>query len=96
MISIDWTPSDLLIFSLAAMEAATGSLLSDAERARIVQPVDELTVVNSGLEETMITAYHAIRETMARVDGISDLRTAAFHLALGRVARAYIELGVFP
>ncbi len=81
---------------LAAMEAATGSSLSDAERARIVQPVDELTVVNSGLEETMITAYHAIRETMARVDGISDLRTAAFHLALDRVARAYIELGVFP
>ena len=81
---------------LRAIEGTSGHRLSDAERAEIVQPLDELTVVNSGLEETLIEAYHEIRETQRRVKGIDDLRTAAFHLAIDRVAQAYLELGVFP
>ena len=81
---------------LEAIELTTGTQLSPSQRAEIVQPLDELTVVYSGLEETMIDAYHQIRETMRRVNGVSDLRTAAFSLAIDRVAQGYLELGVFP
>ena len=81
---------------LKTMERVTGTHLSDAERAEIVQPLDELTVVNSGLEETMSLAYSQIRQTMDEVEGIEDLRTAAFHLAIDRIALAYLELGIFP
>ena len=81
---------------LEAMESATGTELSASQRAEIVQPLDELTVVYSGLEETMIDAYYQMRETMHRVNGTSDLRTAAFLLAIDRVAQGYLELGVFP
>ena len=70
---------------LQAIETATGKRLTAAERGMIVQPVDELTVVNSGLEETMVVAYHAIRDQCQRTDGVDDLRTAA-----------YLELGIFP
>ena len=79
---------------LKAMERVTGVQLSDHERAEIIQPVDELTVVNSGLEETLIQAYHQIRER--RTDGVTDLRTAAFLLAIDRIAQSYLELGIFP
>ena len=79
---------------LSALESATGKTLSDEEKAQIVQPVDELTVVNSGLEETMIDAYHQIRAR--RTGEVTDLRTAAFLLAIDRVAQSYIDLGVFP
>ena len=81
---------------LDVIETATGTTLSAGDRGRVVTPISELTVVNSGLEETMISAYHQIRETMQAVNGIEDLRTAAFHLAIDRVAEAYVQRGVFP
>ena len=81
---------------LQAIESATGKQLGESERARIVQPLDELTVVNSGLEETIASAHHKIRDTKLAVNGIEDLRTAAFYLAIDRIAQAYVELGVFP
>ena len=81
---------------LEVIESATGRTLSAGERAQVVRPIQEATVVNSGLEETMISAYHHVRETMRTVNGIDDMRTAAFYLAIERVAQAYIERGVFP
>ncbi len=81
---------------LTAIETTTGKQISDRERDQIVQPLDELTIVNSGLEETMVAAYHRIREARHRVDGVPDLRIAAFHLAIERIAQSYRELGVFP
>ena len=53
-------------------------------------------MVNSGLEETMVSAYHHVRNTMDTTEGIDDLRTAAFFVAIERVALAYREMGVFP
>ena len=81
---------------LGVIESVTGTTLSADERAQVVRPVHEMTVVNSGLEETMINAYHHIRDTMHTVNGIDDLRTAAFYLAIERVADAYLQRGVFP
>ena len=86
--------SDLRL--LAAIERATGSAFTDAERAAFVQAPDELGIVNSGLEETMVTAYQEIRETLQRQPAAQDLRTAAFLNAINKVARSYLELGVFP
>ena len=81
---------------LRAVERATGARLAADDRAAVVRPVDELTIVNSGLEETMVTAYHQIRDLAHETEGIDDLRTAAFLLAIRRVAQAYLERGVFP
>jgi glutamate dehydrogenase (NAD(P)+) len=52
--------------------------------------------VNSGLEETMITAYRQVHEQWKRDSRIPDLRTAAFLTALNKVATTYLELGIFP
>ncbi len=81
---------------LKALEHATGTQLTAADQAEIVRPVDELTVVNSGLEEAMVDAYRQLRETLRRVDAIDNLRVAGFYLAIDRVARSYLDLGVFP
>lgn len=81
---------------LQAIETATGKHLTHTERAAIVQPIDELTVVNSGLEETMIVAHQTVRDRREETPGIDDLRTAAYLVAIERVAQAYLELGVFP
>jgi len=81
---------------LQAIEIATGRRFSEAERASLVHGADELDIVNSGLEETMAVAYQEIREIRQGRPEIRDLRTAAFVNAIEKVARSYMELGIFP
>ncbi|MCC7033149.1 MAG: Glu/Leu/Phe/Val dehydrogenase [Acidobacteria bacterium] len=81
---------------LRAIESATGKRFTDAERAELARGPDEVDLVNSGLEETMITAFHALLETKRSHPGIPDLRIAAFVNAIHKVARSYMELGIFP
>jgi glutamate dehydrogenase (NAD(P)+) len=81
---------------LSAIECATGTSFTDAQRAELAPQVDEIALVRSGLEETMVTAYNDLRETRRRDRRIPDLRTAAFVNAIEKVARAYLELGIFP
>ena len=80
---------------LAAIEMATGKKFSDAERQSLVKVTDELAIVNSGLEDTMIGAYQDIRDALRRQPEVGDLRTAAFVTAINKVAIVYEELGIF-
>lgn len=79
-----------------ALEAMTGKTMPDAERRQLVHGADEQDIVNSGLEETMIVAYHAIREALKGNPRLGDLRAAAFLTSINKIARSYLELGVFP
>ncbi len=51
--------------------------------------------MNSGLEETMVLAYHEVRETEKRTPE-ADLRTAAYICAIDKIVVCYEELGIFP
>ncbi|HEY8166628.1 MAG TPA: hypothetical protein VIF83_13835, partial [Gemmatimonadaceae bacterium] len=64
------------------------------DRERATQAAGEEELVNSGLEETMIAAYQELR-TIQKDRGV-DLRTAAFINAIGKVAMAYLQRGIFP
>ena len=79
-----------------AIEKLTGKTLAEEERRLLIHGSEEQDIVNSGLEETMIVAYHAIREVFRKGDSIEDLRSAAFRVAIDKVARSYMDLGVFP
>ncbi|MGH7477989.1 MAG: Glu/Leu/Phe/Val family dehydrogenase, partial [Candidatus Methylomirabilales bacterium] len=81
---------------LRAVETATGKTFSEAERRVIAHGADELDLVNSGLEETLISAYCQIREIWKRDRKISDLRTAGFIDAINKIAVSYEEMGIFP
>ncbi|MCC7185071.1 MAG: Glu/Leu/Phe/Val dehydrogenase [Acidobacteria bacterium] len=79
-----------------ALESLTGKTLSDEQKRTLVHGASEEDIVNSGLEETMIVAYHAIRDTLKRKPELGDLRAAAFLTAIDKIAVSYKELGVFP
>ena len=81
---------------LRAIETATGHRFTTEEVAKLARGAEEQDIVNSGLEDTMIQAYTEIREIRRREPKIGDLRTAAFVNAINKVARSYMELGVFP
>ena len=79
---------------LAGVEHLTGLKFSEEDRARVVAAAGEEELVNSGLEETMISAYAELR-TIQQERSV-DLRTAAFINAIGKVAMAYMQRGIFP
>jgi glutamate dehydrogenase (NAD(P)+) len=79
-----------------AIESAAGKELSEADRKRLIRGPEEEDLVNSGLEETMISALHQIRSIQTANPRIPDLRTAAFASAIEKIARSYLELGIFP
>jgi len=54
----------------------------------------EAELVDSGLEDTMVGAYHEIYVS-ARYHN-TDLRTGAFVSAIDKIARGYQQLGIFP
>jgi glutamate dehydrogenase (NAD(P)+) len=78
------------------IERTTGKTISPQERQLIVHGADEIDLVHSGLEDTMITAYQSIRKVMDDVQGITDLRTAAFYSAIEKIGVSYQSLGIFP
>lgn len=79
---------------LKTVEELTGKRVSDIERKQILHGPDEVDLIYSGLEDTMIGSYHEIRD--ASIDLDLDLRTAAFVVAINKVGVAYEELGIFP
>lgn len=79
-----------------AIESATGQGLADKERESLIRGPDEEDLVNSGLEETMSSAFQQIRSAQTANPKIPDLRTAAFICAIDKIARSYLELGIFP
>jgi glutamate dehydrogenase (NAD(P)+) len=80
---------------LNSFESMVGKKLSDTERRQIMHGPDEVDLVYSGLEDTMIGSYHEIREALMS-SGAADLRTAAFVVAINKVGVAYEQLGIFP
>ena len=79
---------------LDAIQTATGKSLSPELLATIGKGADEIDIVNSGLEETMVFAYHEIHEISQRLN--TDLRTAAFVSAIDKIAVLYNHMGIFP
>ncbi|TGE05246.1 Glu/Leu/Phe/Val family dehydrogenase [Hymenobacter fodinae] len=81
---------------VATIERTTGKTITPEERQQIVHGADEIDLVRSGLEDTMITAYQSIRKVLDEVEGITDLRTAAFYTAIEKIGVSYQSLGIFP
>ncbi len=79
------------------LEHAGGISFTDKFKSRYIAGADELTLVRSGLDDVMRTAYGAMRELWHSKRGQHadfDLRMAAYVLAIGRVAESYKSLGL--
>ncbi len=81
---------------VGAIESLVEGRFPERLREGLLRGTDERDLVNSGLEETMITAFEEILEIRNRYRSIRDMRTAAYVSAIQKVATSYLELGVFP
>ena len=81
---------------LKSTEDLAGQRFPAAVRDALVRGASERDLVNSGLEETMITAFGEILNVHRRRRKVQDLRTAAYIVAIDKIAKSYLELGIFP
>lgn len=81
---------------LGQLEELTGKKVAEQERMMIMRGADEIDLVHSGLEETMISATQEIMAIWDANPEIPDMRTAAYVNAINKVALSYVELGIFP
>jgi glutamate dehydrogenase (NAD(P)+) len=77
------------------LEKTTGHEIPTNVRNVLVRGSEEADLVNSGLEGTMVNAYEEIREVFKRRSKVSSLRTAAYIVAIEKIAKSYRELGLF-
>ena len=81
---------------LSQIEELSGKKVDQKERDLILHGADEVDLVHSGLEETMIAATREIMDIWKADPSIPDMRTAAYVNAINKVATSYSELGIFP
>jgi len=81
---------------IGQIEAVSGKKVDSEEKEFILHGADEVDLVYSGLEETMITATREIMDVWKANPQIPDMRTAAFVVAINKVGTSYAELGIFP
>jgi glutamate dehydrogenase (NAD(P)+) len=63
-------------------------------KEKYLRGADELELVRSGLDDTMRTAYQAMRDVWHSRDDVPDLRTAAYLVSLRKVADSYRAKGL--
>jgi glutamate dehydrogenase (NAD(P)+) len=88
--------SRLLVEELERLSAdkGLGWTLAPDFKERFLTGSDELALVRSGLDDTMRTAYQTMREVWLGRPEVEDLRTAAYIVAIDRVAQTYRSKGL--
>jgi glutamate dehydrogenase (NAD(P)+) len=81
---------------VASIESLIGKEFLPADRKFLARGPDELDLVNSGLEETMVNAYREIRNVHRTRAPEESMRVAAFMIAIEKIALTYEQLGIFP
>ena len=71
-----------------------GWTMSPGFKDKYLRGADELELVRSGLDDTMRIAYQAMREAWHTRPEVTDLRMAAYVVAIDRVAKSYRSKGL--
>ncbi|MET0026739.1 MAG: Glu/Leu/Phe/Val dehydrogenase [Candidatus Thiodiazotropha sp.] len=79
---------------VAALEETTGRTVPEWISKSLCRGADELDLVRSGLDDSMRQAMQEILDVRQRNPLIEDYRTAAYVIALQKLARSYIDIGV--
>ena len=86
----------LIVDELERLSADTGIgwQLTPNFKDKYLRGAGELELVRSGLDDTMRIAYQSMREVWRSRDDVTDLRTAAYLVAIDRVAKSYQAKGL--
>ena len=87
---------ELIVKELERLDKYLGDAwaMSPDFKRKYLRGADELELVRSGLDDTMREAYQSMREVWRSRSDVNDLRTAAYLVAIARVAANYAAKGL--
>ncbi len=80
---------------ISALESATGKTVPASIHQEITSGAKELDLVRSGLDDTMRLSFQEMYGTLKSNDKVDDYRTAAYVIAINKISRSYIDIGVY-
>jgi glutamate dehydrogenase (NAD(P)+) len=78
-----------------AIESTSGSAVPSWIAEQLNRGADEFDLVRSGLDDSMRIALQEILEIRNEYEKVDNLRTAAFVIALNKLARSYLDIGIY-
>ncbi len=81
---------------LSTLQDLFGEKITPEHVKQMGYGASEKDLVYAGLEETMMSSYNHIRDTLKSVNDNIDLRTAAFIESIRKIAQFYVDKGIFP
>ena len=83
--------NELIFRELEALSESLGNAwaLSESFRDEFRAGANEIDLVRSGLDDTMRKAFQEMRTVLQQKDGVSDFRTAAYLVAIEKIAESY-------
>ena len=79
----------------ALLEEISGAQIDDKLKASFLGGAAEIDLVRSGLDDTMRLAYQQMHHVLVSNERVNDLRTAAFVVAIDKISRSYLDLGIY-
>ncbi len=89
---LDETRGNCIVEALGEM---TGKEVPANIKMKLGRGADEFDLVRSGLDDSMRQGMQEILDTYHRNNKIEDYRTAAYVIALSKVSRSYLDIGIF-
>ncbi|RMF94821.1 MAG: glutamate dehydrogenase, partial [Candidatus Schekmanbacteria bacterium] len=77
------------------LEKLTGKRMDNETKKILIHGAEEIDLVRSGLDDTMRLAFQEIKEMKDKNKKITNYRTAAYVIALQKIARSYLDLGIY-
>ena len=63
-------------------------------KANFVNGIEEIDLIRSGLDDMMIDGFQSVKKEFNDNDKISDFRTAAYKVAIEKIALSYDFIGL--
>ena len=79
---------------IEAIEAMTGKSMPKKYKTSFMNGIEEIDLIRSGLDDMMIDGFQNVKKAFIETDKITDFRTAAYKVAIEKIALSYDFIGL--
>ena len=79
---------------IEAIESMTGNTMPAKYKSNFLDGVDEIDLIRSGLDDMMIDGFQEVKKEFISNEKILDFRTAAYKVAIEKIAMSYDSIGL--
>jgi glutamate dehydrogenase (NAD(P)+) len=79
---------------IEAIESMTGTSMPAKYKNNFLEGTNEIDLIRSGLDDMMIDGFQEVKKEFLGNEKIPDFRTAAYKVAIEKIAMSYDSIGL--